>query len=200
MKHIYMPTDFRISDALPADLLGIEALRRSESSALGFIPKSLFESIVNKTLLYGRSRWKYTTVLACYDNDDLTGYALAGLYQRTRMLNVFQIVVRSDARRWFRALRLIDTLTAEAVCRGLQHAKARVAADLEANLFWRAIGWTPSEILTSTWLNQRESHSKRPIIVYRRVLSAPTEITVPRSLLGEYPDGLREQNVPRIVL
>lgn len=42
----------------------------------------------------------------------------------------------------------------------------RVAYDFESNFFWRAMGYSPTGIATSTWLNQRQSKSKRPLIVY----------------------------------
>ena len=55
--------------------------------------------------------------------------------------------------------------------RQLWSIKCRVAYDLESNWYWKAIGYTPVENTISTWLNQKESKSKRPIIVYEKMLN-----------------------------
>lgn len=69
-----------------------------------------------------------------------------------------------------RALLLMDTMEEEAKRRGNPKIRARVAFDIEANFFWRAAGYHPVNMVTSTWLNTRESKSKRPLIVYDKVL------------------------------
>jgi len=61
----------------------------------------------------------------------------------------------------------------EARNRTLTSIKCRVALDLESNFYWKAIGYQPVETVTSTWLNQKESKSKRPIIVYQKDMGMP---------------------------
>ena len=56
--------------------------------------------------------------------------------------------------------------------RQLWSIKCRVAYDLESNWYWKAIGYIPVENTISTWLNQKESKSKRPIIVYEKMLNS----------------------------
>jgi hypothetical protein len=84
-----------------------------------------------------------------------------------------QICVRADARRMERALSLADAVEAEAKRRNSGRMRCRVAYDIEANLFWRAAGYVPTATVVSTWLNLHESKSKRPLIVYDKVLSQP---------------------------
>ena len=81
-----------------------------------------------------------------------------------------QLAVRQDARRMTRALLLMDTMEEEARRRGNPFIRARVAYDIEANFFWRAAGYEPVNTVTSTWLNIRESKSRRPLIVYDKAL------------------------------
>ena len=66
---------------------------------------------------------------------------------------------------------MADEIEREGMIRGNVGIKCRVASDLESNWFWRAIGYEPCALVVSTWLNQRESKSRRPIVLYRKPLS-----------------------------
>ena len=150
------------------DLPAIEALRRADSSDLGFVPKAKYEHIVLRTSDRGRERWKYEWLIVCTDNGDVTGFLLAGYHRDGGKIE--QVCVRNDARRMERALRLVAVCEDEARKRGSRRIRCRVAADIEANYFWRAAGFEPVATTTSTWLNVRESVSKRPLIVYDKPL------------------------------
>lgn len=155
-----------IRDAVPADWLYIDSLRKREGNALGFIPKDAYLAIMeNRPIREKDARIHLTNrVLVTTDNDDLTGFVYAS-FARV-WASIFQIVVQEDARRWARALLMADEIEAEAKRRGCWGVKCRVAYDLESNSFWRAIGYVPQRQVTSTWLNQKESKTKRPLWLY----------------------------------
>jgi GNAT superfamily N-acetyltransferase len=157
-----------IRHAVLADLPAIEALRRADKDALGFVPKQKYEHIVNRTSDRGRERWKYEWLIVAEDNEDLTGFFLAGFHRDGAKGQ--QLCVRQDARRMERALMLVDFIEAEARRRGAPRIRHRVAADIEANFFWQAAGYTPIAMTTSTWLNVRESISRRPLLIYDKPL------------------------------
>lgn len=150
------------------DLPAIEALRRADGDALGFVPKAKYEHITLKTSDRGRDRWKYEWLVVAEDNGEITGFFLAGFHRDGAKGQ--QLCVRQDARRMERALKLVDNVEEEARRRGSLRIRHRVAADIEANFFWRAAGYTPIAVTTSTWLNVKESKSKRPLLIYDKPL------------------------------
>jgi GNAT superfamily N-acetyltransferase len=150
------------------DLPAVEALRRADGDALGFVPKAKYEHITLKTSDRGRDRWKYEWLIVAEDNEEITGFFLAGFHRDGAKGQ--QLCVRQDARRMERALKLVDAVETEARKRGSLRIRHRVAADIEANFFWRAAGYTPIAVTTSTWLNVKESASKRPLLIYDKPL------------------------------
>jgi predicted GNAT superfamily acetyltransferase len=160
-----------LRDAVPGDFEYIDSLRKKEGSALGFLPKDAYMSVLHKKRIANRDRWKYQRIWVVEDNLDLTGYCYASFSGDPA--TIIQIVIQDDARRWHRAMMLESAVESEARLRGLCSIKCRVALDLESNAYWRAIGYIPVETVTSTWLNQRESKSKRTIVVYHKDLGLP---------------------------
>ena len=159
-----------IRPASPCDLPAIEALRRKDGDSLGFIPKIVYEFIAARSM--DRGRWPYRSewLLVAEDNDEVTGYVFAAF--RRSGAHITQICIRHDARRMERAMLLESAIAIEAERRQCVRIKCRVAFDIEANHFWRAIGYEPVRTVISTWLNLRESKCKRPLIVYERALTA----------------------------
>jgi N-acetylglutamate synthase-like GNAT family acetyltransferase len=149
----------------------MDALRKKEGSALGFMPKDAYLSVLEKKRIANRDRWKYQRVWVTEDNGDLTGFSYASFSGDPA--TIIQIVVQQDARRWHRAMMMENAVDAEARERGLTSIKCRVALDLESNHYWKAIGYVPVQTVISTWLNQCESKSKRPIVVYHKDLGMP---------------------------
>jgi hypothetical protein len=160
-----------IREAIPSDFLYIDNLRKKEGNALGFLPKNAYMSVLEKKRIANRDRWKYQKIWVTTDNDDLTGFCYASFNDDP--VTIIQIVVQEDARRWHRAIMLESVVVEEAKKRFLTSIKCRVAYDLESNFYWKAIGYNPITTTTSTWLNQKESKSKRPIIVYHKDLGMP---------------------------
>lgn len=158
--------DTQLRDATGDDFLYIDSLRKKEGSALGFIPKDAYLSVLNRAVVGNRARYRYARIIVTVDNGDLTGFCYVSY--ASDFASIIQIVVQNDARRWHRALMMADEIEKDAREFGKKGLTCRVAYDLESNWFWRAIGYEPVEKVTSTWLNQRESKSKRPLWVYRK--------------------------------
>ncbi|RLG42004.1 MAG: hypothetical protein DRO05_02380 [Thermoproteota archaeon] len=156
-----------LREGIPGDFPFIDSLHKEEGHALGFIPKGVYLSVLEKRRIDQRDRWKYSKIYITEDNGEQTGYCYVSFHGE--MAKVFQIVVRKDARRWYRATLMLSRVEEEAMRRGKKGVEARVAIDLESNLFWRAMGYEPIKVLTSTWLNQRESKSKRPLFLYQKL-------------------------------
>ena len=162
-------TETILREATPSDLLYIDSLRKQEGAALGFIPKAAYESIVEKRRVGGRDRWKYGRLLVVEDAKTLTGFCYASC--ANEVVTIFQIVVQADARRWHRALLMADEIERWTRALSRPGITCRVAYDLESNSFCRAIGYQPMKQVISTWLNQRESKSRRPLWEYYKDLN-----------------------------
>ena len=161
-----MPEPTKLRDGIASDWLSIDALRKKEGAALGFIPKDAYLSTLEHLPRANRARYRYQRVLVTTDNNDLTGFTYTSY--ASDWASIIQIVVRPDARRWQRALLMAEEVERDARRFGKHGITCRVACDLESNFFWRAIGYEPITQVVSTWLNQRESKSKRPLWVYRK--------------------------------
>lgn len=144
----------------------IDSQRKEESNSLGFLPKAVYESVLKQTRVADRDRWKYQDIYITEDNGEQTGFCMVSYFDS--VANIFQIVVRRDARRWHRALLMADEVEKKAKVLGKTGIKCRVAVDLESNLFWQGIGYKQVDTVTSSWLNQRESKSKRPLYIYNK--------------------------------
>ena len=152
-----------IRDAIPDDWLYIDSLRKTEWSALGFIPQDCYLSILHRLPIGGRRRWTYSKILVAEDNGDLTGFAYASFTNNTA--RIFQVAVQEDARRLYRASLMVGEIELEALYRQCHSINVRVAIDLEANEFWKALGYELVDVLTSTWRG-RNSAKGRLLGVY----------------------------------
>jgi len=159
-----VPIETILRPGKPEDWAYMDSLRKKESSALGFIPKNSYLSVLCKTPDAGRKRWEYARINVIEDNGDLTGFCYSTFYEK--VARIYQIVVQEDARRWYRASMLEKAVREEALRNNCIGISCRVAFDLESNFFWRAMGYIPVEQVISTWLNQKESKSKRPLWKY----------------------------------
>ena len=173
-----------VRHALPSDLLAVESLRRADGKDLGFVPKAKYEHIVNRDSDRGRIRHLYEWLLVRTDEGDVNGFCLAGFHRMG--CKIEQICVRADARRMERALSLADAVETEAKRRNSGRIRCRVAYDIEANLFWRAAGYVPTATVVGTWLNLRESKSRRPLIVYDKPLSQARLLEPTALVLDQY--------------
>jgi len=159
-----------LRDGKPSDWLYIDHLRKKEGDSLGFIPKDAYLSVLERKPYSGRYRFLYQGILITEDNGQQTGFCYFSILPP--WAKVFQIVVQEDARRWYRATLMLQEVERRARENGCVGVRCRVAVDLEANFFWRAMGYEPVKVVTSTWLNQRLSRSGRLLWIYRKYLRA----------------------------
>lgn len=126
----------RVRRGVPSDLTYVEALRRRESEAIGFLPLSLYEDTLARS---ARRRW-HMLWLAEADGDRV-GFLLLTTGRLGGALHVLQLAIQEDARRREYGAALLAE--AERTATALQRAgvSARVAADLEATAFWAAMGY-----------------------------------------------------------
>lgn len=159
--------------ATGADLPYIDALRKREGDALGFIPKQNYEAVLGGYARRGIHCYLHERIILCTDNNEETGFAYVRFSGTKSAANIWQIVIQEDARRWHRALLITDWVEAEALRRGCSTVKAKVAADIESNLFWKAAGYEVWGEAHSTFLSRAPSKSGRRLLLYAKHLSLP---------------------------
>lgn len=170
-----------LAEGVPADFPYIDSLRKREGDALGFLPKERYLAVLERR--EGRSRpgrvdWLHEKVLVTLDNGDHTGFVNVRFGPVTRTASITQIAIQDDARRWHRALLMLDWIEAEAVRRGCERVSARVAADLESNHFWAATGYKVWKQTPSSWQNRGGSRSGRLLLVYVKHLALPWQMAL----------------------
>jgi hypothetical protein len=160
----------QVRTAQPNDWLYIDGLRKREGDSLGFLPKALYASVLEQRPIANRKRWLYQRLIVTEDNGDLTGFCYWSIHGP--LSRIIQIVVQEDARRLWRASLMTTWVESEARELGKKGVSCRVAADLDSNLFWAALGYSPIDRVTSTWLNQRRSYRGRELFIYLKPLAA----------------------------
>ena len=104
------------------------------------------------------------------DNGDRTGFCYFTYAKQD--VHIQQIVIQNDARRFHRALMMLDYVEKRAKELGKTSVTARVAIDLESNMFWNGCGYNVIATTTSSWLNQKESKSKRQLHYYVKYINS----------------------------
>ena len=152
------------------DFLFLDSLRKKEGKALGFIPKAVYESVLENRRVADRDRWKYSEIVMTLDNNDRTGFCY--FTYSGQDVHIQQIVIQNDARRFHRALMMLDYAEKRAKELGKTAVTARVAIDLESNVFWNSCGYNINATTTSTFLNRGESKSKRQLHYYVKYINS----------------------------
>jgi ribosomal protein S18 acetylase RimI-like enzyme len=106
------------------------AASRKDARSIGWLPTSAFYT-----------RCAEDGVVVCYRNADLVGWAMTGVSQARLVMKVYQIWVRPDARIVEHGRALMDHVYTKAAAASCFQVEAWVAEDLEANMFWSAIGF-----------------------------------------------------------
>lgn len=104
-------------------------LARKHTDELGFLPAPAVARLINA----GR-------LITELENNEPCGFLLHG--PARQVLRVYQTCVQLDARRIHHALNLVADLRARALAGGSRAIVLHCAADLDANTFWRAAGFT----------------------------------------------------------
>jgi len=145
------------------DLDFICALMRTETDALGFIPRpTLYDRITR----HGRY------LIQTDSHGRKLGYLLHGPTMPDRTIKVYQAVVDIDHRRIQHATRLVDRLIRRARAMEATSITLRCALDLEANAFWIASGFHLEAILPGGARRNR-------LIATYRLQVASTAIALP---------------------
>jgi ribosomal protein S18 acetylase RimI-like enzyme len=122
-----------VSRATLADLQYLDWLRKKEGDAVGFIPMQRYEMEV-------RGERRGSLYLA-WDNGDPTGFIYA-THSGRGVTHIQQVAIQEDARRMERATLLVNAARDDGLARHTWLLSLRCADDLEANDFWRALGFT----------------------------------------------------------
>ena len=147
------------------DIPFIDALRAKEWESVGFIPKTRYEMEVEGE--------RSGTILVVSENGEPCGFVYA-THSHT-MTSVTQLAVAQDARRIERGKALVTAIQDVADRKGHYGLRCRVAADLEANAFWQAIGFDQVGEGMGRFLWKPAGPKSRLVRVYER-------LTVPRLL------------------
>lgn len=119
-----------INFATMDDLAEMDFLRRNNQEAVGFVPISKWEwHVINRP----------KTLICLRENSEITGYIYwtPGL----PVAAIQQLVVRKDARRFERGSALVDAAILAMKAPSRFGVTCRCRENLEAVLFWEAIGW-----------------------------------------------------------
>lgn len=120
--------DLVVSRAATSDLDYVMSLMRANRESVGGLPRPAIQERLDRR-----------SILVARINGDPVGYLMYDL--RGRTLRIPQACIQYDARRRKHGEALVAALmTAHA--RDVDEVTLRVAADLEANLFWRDMGFT----------------------------------------------------------
>jgi hypothetical protein len=161
-----------VRQAVLADLPYVVSLSKKENHSLGFIPKMAYESAI--TGIKTGDRWSNVCndklfVIEC--NGDLVGFCIASFgipNAISKKGKIAQICLQTDARKFLRGRKLLDTVVEYGRTQGTMAFSAGCADDLESNLFWQAMGWFKiASRFGISHKNTWKQTSKRVINVYR---------------------------------
>lgn len=120
-----------ITRATPADrwaLKFIDALAAKNGHALGFLPLAAYDDALTRQ-----------RVLLFFDNDEPAGYLIHGPPKTTA--KIYQVCIADDSRRFEHGSALVNALRNHFNTHSVHHISLHCAEDLEANAFWKAIGF-----------------------------------------------------------
>jgi GNAT superfamily N-acetyltransferase len=103
-------------------------LAKKHTDEIGFIPRPTLERY-----------WQCGQIEFEYENDELCGFLVFGNGRPT--LRIYQAVIQYDARRREHGTNLVQRLILKADRRGYDALALWCANDLEANEFWKALGF-----------------------------------------------------------
>lgn len=125
-----MSDDFAVVKAHPRFLEYVDALQRKNAEALAFYPRQVFE----RDLAAGRL---FLGLL----NGQPCGYLYVGS-GRDGILRCHQVCIEYDARRRLYGAAIVTVAEAHGLEQGVAEVSLRCGADLDANDFWRSLGYT----------------------------------------------------------
>lgn len=123
---------------------------RKGTHSIGFLPRCTIER-------YRDRGW----ISICHDGNEFVGFLVSGRHRK--QWAIYQLWTVNDARRIGVAQRLVMDLEAVARSCGVNSVRARVAVDLESNLFWDAMDYQIKETVPGGRFRNRMIHSRLKI-------------------------------------
>lgn len=137
-----------VRNGTPSDIAFVDKMQKENSNAVGFIQRTIWDKYV-----FGGERNFF--VLVCEKNGDMVGYTLVtsgkSFYDYVK---IQQIAVREDARRLEYGSALVEVIRIFCKQYGRLGARLKCRIDLEANLFWSALGFTK----VGVWQKGKRNH------------------------------------------
>lgn len=127
-----LATDGVVRPATLDDIPYIEHLNNRFSRELGFIPRVALENRINGT------RGGYVGLAT--ENDEPAGFLHTGSMIRPEC-RIFQAAIQYDAQRRHLGQELVADFITTARARGVKLVTLRCLSDLDANTFWRSMGF-----------------------------------------------------------
>lgn len=112
----------------PGEVAYVINLSRRHTDALGFLPRPRLEQYAARGRLW-----------LTHDAGDLCGFLVVG--NGWPILNLYQLCIQRDAQRQTHGAALVTRAQAVAQQQGYSAVACWCASDLEANQFWRAMGF-----------------------------------------------------------
>lgn len=120
-----------------------EHLRRRNAEALGFLPADTYAKAIDRDRL-----------VCTLENDEPCGILLWA--RRGERVKIHQTVVADDARRLLHATHAVEAILSHPDANGAKVLQLRVATDLPALHFWKAIGMVQKyEVAGKLWKGRR---------------------------------------------
>ena len=150
---IFFPTTLTI--AQESDLKYVIALQKKHTGELGFLPAGALSAYVQMSQL-----------LIAHENDEPCGYVVGRKQLRydPRIAPITQACIQFDAQRRHHGFALVCRVCTDAILRHQELVQCWCAADIEANSFWEAAGFT--EICEE----ERGNTRKRKLKLWRKPL------------------------------
>lgn len=133
-----------IKDATLSDMKYLTSLVRTESECVGFIPNTRYEQIITDP------RPSQGLILP-FENGDPVGFLYSSYFKGS--LKIQQLCIQEDARRFYRATKLLDYLLDEY---HIHYISLRCADDLEANKFWKSLGFSQVDCVSGGQVRSRK--------------------------------------------
>jgi GNAT superfamily N-acetyltransferase len=138
--------------AMLRDIPFLLDLARRESENLGFLPAGTYEGAVSRTAQHARPNDRLWVAEV---NADLVGFMYATPGDVGGTLKVVQVCMRPDARRFAYASALVAEAEAHATALQRMGVGLRVATDIDATLFWDALGYQVRDVVRGGARRQR---------------------------------------------